>query len=315
MASQDSHHDDGDHGHHGPGYFKVYLILVVLFLISVAGPEIAYSVEMPKTAAKALVLFTAFGIALVKAYYVVAYFMHLKFEKKIISYMLTVTLVFMFLFFSAVAPDVMKHEGSNWVNQAAADEVTRALKAEKDKLLNPKKVVIGNLEPMPKTLTSFARTGEEKYQMPIDIAMARVVSNGARQVTIIVPKDPNAATEEMFAAAEAKVIELAANAPAPFVPDPAKAAHGEKLYTSKTCSACHSIDGSKIVGPSFKGFYGKAGITDKAEVVVGNFAYFSESIKKPSEKVVRGYAKGQMPVLPVNDEEIEAIWHYVASLK
>ena len=41
--------------------------------------------------------------------------MHLKFEKKI-HHMLVTTTMFMFLFFFAVAPDVMKHEGSNWSN-------------------------------------------------------------------------------------------------------------------------------------------------------------------------------------------------------
>ena len=29
---------------------------------------------------------------------------------------------------------------------------------------------------------------------------------------------------------------------------------GKALYASKTCNACHSLDGSKLVGPSFKGF-------------------------------------------------------------
>ena len=154
----DGHHDDG---HHGPGYVKVYVILLVLFLISVAGPEIRDSkaIEMSETVGNWMVLITAFGIALVKAYYVIAYFMHLKFEKKIITYMLTTTLVFMFLFFAAVAPDVMKHEGSNWVNAAAAGEVERALEAQK----NPPKEPTNEL-PDPASITTYARTGEARYR-------------------------------------------------------------------------------------------------------------------------------------------------------
>ncbi|MGH7890763.1 MAG: cytochrome c oxidase subunit II, partial [Thermodesulfobacteriota bacterium] len=31
---------------------------------------------------------------------------------------------------------------------------------------------------------------------------------------------------------------------------------GEKIYKEKGCNACHSLDGSKIVGPSFKGIFG-----------------------------------------------------------
>jgi caa(3)-type oxidase subunit IV len=68
--------------------------------------------EMSPTAAKITVLVTAFGIAFVKAYFVIAYFMHLKFEIKYVQYMLGTTVVFMLLFFSAVAPDVMRHDGA-----------------------------------------------------------------------------------------------------------------------------------------------------------------------------------------------------------
>ena len=72
--SHDEHHE-----HHDYSYMKVYWILLVLFIV-VMGPEVAVFftyVAMEQV----LVLSTAFGIALVKAYYVVAYFMHLKFGK------------------------------------------------------------------------------------------------------------------------------------------------------------------------------------------------------------------------------------------
>jgi 4-alpha-glucanotransferase len=35
-----------------------------------------------------------------------------------VVYLLTTVLVFMLLFFAGVAPDVMKHEGRNWVKPA-----------------------------------------------------------------------------------------------------------------------------------------------------------------------------------------------------
>src|SRR5690606_6298539 len=31
---------------------------------------------------------------------------------------------------------------------------------------------------------------------------------------------------------------------------------GEKLYVSRNCNSCHSVDGSAIVGPTFKGSFG-----------------------------------------------------------
>ena len=93
------------HVHHG-NYVKIWAILVVLLAISVAGPELEIRV---------VTLITAFGIAVVKAYMVCVHFMHLNVERRYIVYMLTTCLVFMFLFFSATAPDVMKFEGTNWV--------------------------------------------------------------------------------------------------------------------------------------------------------------------------------------------------------
>jgi hypothetical protein len=56
-----------------PNYVKIWIWLVVLLLISVAGPML----EIP-----AVTIITAFGIAFVKAFLVAANFMHLKFENK-----------------------------------------------------------------------------------------------------------------------------------------------------------------------------------------------------------------------------------------
>jgi hypothetical protein len=36
-------------------------------------------------------------------------------------------LAFVFMFFSAVAPDVMKHEGQNWTNESAKAAVERGM--------------------------------------------------------------------------------------------------------------------------------------------------------------------------------------------
>lgn len=43
-------------------------------------------------------------------------------------------------------------------------------------------------------------------------------------------------------------------------------AHGKLLTQQRTCVACHSIDGSKLVGPTYKGLY------QRKEVVVTNGA-------------------------------------------
>ena len=128
--SADTKHADHGHGDHDEAahikrYTQIYFILLALFLVSVAGPFLGALVG-----SKALVLATAFGIALIKAYLVCANFMHLNIEKRYITYLLTTTIVFVFLFFAGVSPDVMEHRGRNWENVSANRETERALKAD-----------------------------------------------------------------------------------------------------------------------------------------------------------------------------------------
>lgn len=99
-------------------YRNIYLVLLVLLVVSIIGPEIGILW---------LTLVTAFGIALIKAALVVREFMHLKDERKIIIWLLASSLLLMALLFAGVAPDVMKHEGRNWENLDAKAAVERGL--------------------------------------------------------------------------------------------------------------------------------------------------------------------------------------------
>ena len=102
-------------GHRHPSYFKIYILLVALFLVSWAGPEVSDRIFGEDTVSGfVFVLFAAFGIAIVKAYYVCAYFMHLKFEKIYAPYLLLTMLALMFVFFFGTASDAMLKEGHNW---------------------------------------------------------------------------------------------------------------------------------------------------------------------------------------------------------
>jgi caa(3)-type oxidase subunit IV len=120
-------HDHGQHehdAHHDVNYVKIYWILLVLLVVSVIGPFVGDALHM-----KSITLITAFGIAVVKAYMVAANFMHLKFEKKYILYLMFTAIAFMFLFYAGVSPDVMKHRGRGWENVAAQQEIERAQQA------------------------------------------------------------------------------------------------------------------------------------------------------------------------------------------
>jgi cytochrome c oxidase subunit 2 len=65
---------------------------------------------------------------------------------------------------------------------------------------------------------------------------------------------------------------------------------GERLYSQRGCQSCHSLDGSRKVGPTFQGLYGKTNhaMTDGSSVTVDE-NYLRESILKPEVKIVQGY--------------------------
>ncbi|MDP2956375.1 MAG: c-type cytochrome [Longimicrobiales bacterium] len=118
--SEHSEHEGEHHGAHHPNYRKIYFTLLGLLAISVVGPF--FGIVW-------VTLITAFGIALVKANLVVQNFMHLRWEKRIMKWMLATSLMLMVLLFAGVAPDVMRHEGSRWVNNAAMAATERGIEA------------------------------------------------------------------------------------------------------------------------------------------------------------------------------------------
>jgi cytochrome c oxidase subunit 2 len=65
---------------------------------------------------------------------------------------------------------------------------------------------------------------------------------------------------------------------------------GERLYTQRGCQSCHSLDGSRKVGPSFQGLYGRTDHTmSDGSSVTADENYLRESILKPEAKIVQGY--------------------------
>ena len=97
----------------------------------------------------------------------------------------------------------------------------------------------------------------------------------------------------------------------------ALASAGERLSKIKGCVACHSVDGSRLVGPSFKGLFGTT-----AAVVTGGAArgvsvdeaYLRHSILEPAADVVEGY-QPVMPKVEMTDEEVNALVEYLKSLR
>lgn len=91
---------------------------------------------------------------------------------------------------------------------------------------------------------------------------------------------------------------------------------GAILYQKRGCSACHSVDGSRLVGPSWKGIYGKMEMMTSGTATKIDDDYIRESMMEPTAKVVMSY----QPVMPtfkgvLTDREVTAIISYIKSLK
>ena len=90
---------------------------------------------------------------------------------------------------------------------------------------------------------------------------------------------------------------------------------GKLLYTQKGCSGCHSLDGSVIIGPSWKNVWGhEAEFTDGTKQIADE-NYVRESILYPQKEIVAGFG-GQMPSYAgsLNDKEIDAIIEFMKTL-
>jgi cytochrome c oxidase subunit 2 len=88
---------------------------------------------------------------------------------------------------------------------------------------------------------------------------------------------------------------------------------GRLLAQSRGCVACHSVDGSAGVGPSWKGLYGRPETMADGATVKADDAYLRQSITDPKARVVRGFAP-VMPQQQFSDADLDALLAYIKSL-
>jgi mono/diheme cytochrome c family protein len=81
---------------------------------------------------------------------------------------------------------------------------------------------------------------------------------------------------------------------APPPPPAGDAVHGKALYTSLGCIGCHSLDGAKGAGPTFKGLAGSQVKLTDGTTVTADDAYLLEAITDPDKQIVAGFAAGIM---------------------
>jgi len=94
-------------------------------------------------------------------------------------------------------------------------------------------------------------------------------------------------------------------------------AKGRTLYAQKACIGCHSVDGAKMTGPTFKGLFGRTEKFTDGTSGVSDENYIRESILQPNAKTVAGYPAGAMPSYAgqLSEEDITAIIEFIKSLK
>jgi cytochrome c oxidase subunit 2 len=94
---------------------------------------------------------------------------------------------------------------------------------------------------------------------------------------------------------------------------------GEGLLRQNGCTDCHSLDGTKRVGPTFKGLLGasvRVTTAGKERAAVADSAYIAKSIVDPSADIAVGYED----IMPAGrglytDEQLREISDFIGTLK
>jgi cytochrome c oxidase subunit II len=95
-------------------------------------------------------------------------------------------------------------------------------------------------------------------------------------------------------------------------------ARGQMLVQSQGCLACHSTDGTTLVGPTWQGLYGHEVPLADGTTVVADEEYLRRSIVDTNAQIVEGFLPNIMPgnygdIL--SDEDIDAIIAYIRTLQ
>jgi len=100
---------------------------------------------------------------------------------------------------------------------------------------------------------------------------------------------------------------------------PADEHPGLTILKQNGCIACHSLDGSRIVGPSFKGIYGhevEVSTDGQERTLIVDDEYIKSSIYEPNADVVKGFNPGLMISYKeqLTEEDVAKIVEYIKTL-
>ncbi len=89
---------------------------------------------------------------------------------------------------------------------------------------------------------------------------------------------------------------------------------GQEIY-QKNCTQCHSIDGTRLIGPSLKNVFGEPQTLNGGSTVVADENYIHESLYEPAAKVVAGFTP-QMPSYKgqLKENDVAAVIQFLKSI-
>lgn len=93
---------------------------------------------------------------------------------------------------------------------------------------------------------------------------------------------------------------------------------GAKLARRSGCATCHSLDGSRRPGPTWKGLYGQKRALANGQEVVADEAYLRRAIVNPDAEIAQGFPKGMMPkdfTRKLSEEKLRAIIALIKSVR
>jgi len=93
---------------------------------------------------------------------------------------------------------------------------------------------------------------------------------------------------------------------------------GLDLLTLNGCTACHSLDGSMLVGPTFKGLFGRVEnvITDNTtRQITVDEKYIRKSIVDPMADITENYPPAMITQPNLTDEDIDNMVELIKQLK
>lgn len=139
------------------------------------------------------------------------------------------------------------------------------------------------------------------------------LAKGFEQIPMVVPPT----TDDEIAAMTAYLATLGKATIKP--PTPSKLADlGKKLVAEKACTTCHSLDGSRLVAPTFLNIFGREVDVytngNKRKLTVDE-DYLKRSILEPEKDLVAGYHFKMMPRILLTQDETTAILAFLKTHK